>query len=179
MNLGIDCDGVVGDWEEEVRRYLKARFDRQLPVSTHWHSIRDAIPREEWGWLWDWEGLKVFKTMQPYSEAREALEKLRRSGHRLHMITSVPREAWGYRVEWLRFWGLPIDELTFIQDLKEKARIGCDHYIDDNEEACAALFKAGKRVTMVARPWNSGFSSPGPEFEWCWPRVASIAEWEP
>ena len=103
MRIGLDCDGVLAQWEPHARHLLKAEFGVDIQESTEWSSIQKSVTPEQWTWLWDEDGglYDLFDpSMDEYPEGFEGVHALRKIGD-VVIITSVPRVVIQDRLIWL------------------------------------------------------------------------------
>jgi 5'(3')-deoxyribonucleotidase len=156
--LGVDLDGVVGDFYGFMRNVTAEWLD--VPVD-------DLTPGVKWG-LPEW-GIKtreqyndmhrfavtqrgLFRKMQVIHGAAATLRRLsdadihiRIITHRL-FISHFHREAVQQTVDWLDNYGIPYRDLCFLRD---KVAVGADMYIDDSPDNVEALRKGTEVPTVV------------------------------
>ena len=159
MRLGIDLDGVVADiisgW---ISRY-NAEFGTDIPFDAvqSW----DAIPSlthfrhmgEFWKWAQDHDGHSMFRHLEPYPGAIEALWWLARQGNHIVILTTKPHWAIHDTYEWIAEHRLPTREVHI---LDRKWEVDCDIYLEDaphNLEELVAR-RPNRVVARYVRPWN-------------------------
>jgi 5'(3')-deoxyribonucleotidase len=145
--LGVDLDGVVGDFYSYMRvvaaEWLGKPVD-ELPV-----DVQYGLP--EWGLTsetyLDMHRFAVtqrglFREMRPVDGAAPALRRLSNQDvyiriitHRL-FIAHFHKEAVQQTIEWLDYWGIPYKDLCFTG---EKVAVGADLYIEDTPHNVDAL----------------------------------------
>jgi len=162
LRVGVDLDGVCFDFSESLLAYMKyigldQKYDLEME-HTHWHFYRDwGMTDEEFvrlcndgadaGWLFS-GGYR--------DNAPEALRKIKRLGHSIHIITdrgfgSSPEVSQTITRGWLDRWDIPYDTLTFSRD---KTSVPTDVFVEDKLENYDALWAAGTYCYLVDRPWN-------------------------
>jgi 5'(3')-deoxyribonucleotidase len=155
--LGVDLDGVVGDFYEFMRH-----------VAAEWLGVPvdDLTPEVNYG-LPEW-GIKpeqysemhrfavtqrgLFRKMQVIPGAAPALRRLSDADIHIRIITHrlfIPhfhREAVQQTVDWLDNYGIPYRDLCFTG---EKVAVGADMYVDDTPQNVEALRKGTEAPTIV------------------------------
>ncbi len=171
LRLGIDLDGVVADFTSGWISRYNQEFDAEIdPASvTFWDGIHKlthfADMAEFWHWSSDVDGASIFRHLEPYDGAIEALNTLFDEGHEIVILTHKPRFAISDTFAWLAEHGLKSREVHLIE---RKWDIDCDLYIDDADHNLEAYvhYRPDRLICRYVQPWNS-------------PRehVIDIAEW--
>lgn len=160
LRLGIDLDGVVADFNRGWIRAYNDRFGTELvpEMVTSWDSPLELTHFADmaafWAWARDHGGSSVFRYLEPYPEAVEALRTLNRDGHDVVVLTAKPEWAVHDTLEWIADHRIPTREIHFADD---KHRIECDVYLDDapDQVRTIASHRAGTAtVCRFVRPWN-------------------------
>ncbi len=162
--IGLDLDGVLYDFGGALRRYL---------IEEHSWDPEWCPPPVRWEFYLDW-GLSLPGFLGICNKAADErklwnvcgllggtrvvvdLERLKEAGHSIHVITN---RSFGSHLaishaetaQWLHFFGIPYDTLTFCAD---KTIVQTDFMIEDNVENYLALEKSGCRPVLIDRPWN-------------------------
>lgn len=174
MRLGIDMDGVIADFNSGwVARYNDEHHASvDLDDIDHW----DAIPGlthfrhmgEFWRWASDLDGASLFRHLDPYPGAIEALERLSRD-HEIVIVTTKPGFAVHDTYEWIAEHRVPTTEVHITD---EKWTVPCDVYLDDGPHNLRDLLahRPQALVCRYVRPWNRPLSgtvdvTDWPEFE--------------
>ena len=170
--LGVDLDGVCGDYTAAFRRVVAAERgvdSATCPPSRSWDF-------EEWGLdeVGGFERLhrvavldhRMFRDMPVIDGCAEALWRLSDAGVWIRIITHRLVVNWGHAVAvadtvaWLDAHGIPYRDLCF---LGHKPEVEADCYIDDaphNVESLRAAGNDGDRVRPALQP--RGRRAPGP-----------------
>jgi 5'-nucleotidase len=166
--LGVDLDGVCGDYESALRSSVAAR-----------RGVDPSIlpPQETTGHFHEWdlraEGFRIFRTMAPYPGVAEVLWRLSDAGVWIRVIThrllfnGLHEASAGDTAVWLDQHDIPYRDLCFIGD---KAMVGADLYIDDSPHNIVNLRDAGRTAIVFDQRYNRHLDGP---------RVRSWAEVEP
>ena len=108
--------------------------------------------------FWSWArtaggGSSIFRVLQPYHGALEALERLAAHDH-IVIVTTKPRFAIHDTFEWLAEHRVPTTEVHIVDD---KSEVACDIYLDDADHNIEALLIArpDSLVCRYVRPWNT------------------------
>lgn len=161
LRLGIDLDGVVADFNRGWISAYNTRFGTDLvpEMVTSWDSPLELTHFADMGAFWAWAqdhgGSSVFRYLEPYPGALEALHELDDAGHDVVVLTAKPDWAVHDTLEWISDHRLPTREIHFTD---EKHRVTCDVYLDDAPDqirTLAARRAATATVCRFVRPWNS------------------------
>lgn len=159
MRIGLDCDGVLFNFENSLRAYLRHRgYDHPMPDPQRWYF------HDDWGLTLDEfkeacnEGVNegfVFSYGVPYEGAVEAVHRIKDAGHSVHVITARsygnPGVAQHATAHWLAKWNIPYDTLTFSRD---KTVVPTDFMAEDNCFNYDVLDEASCYSFLIDRPWN-------------------------
>jgi 5'(3')-deoxyribonucleotidase len=167
--LGVDLDGVCGDYTTAFREVVAA--DRgidpaELPDERSWDF-------HEWGILTAGEFDRlhrlavlehaIFRTMPALPGAAEALWRLSDAGVWIRIITHRLFVNWGHAVAvadtvaWLDQHGVPYRDICF---LGAKPEVEADCYLDDAAHNVLALREAGNHVIVYDAPYNRDVEGP-------------------
>lgn len=158
MRLGIDLDGVVADFNTGwVSRY-NSEFGSELTTDQvdSWNSMGELTHFESMGAFWRWAARgdqgSVFRHLETYPGAAEALERLSRN-HAIVIITAKPDWAIHDTFAWIADHSIPTREVH-ITDVKW--RVPCDVYLDDSPRQIVELHhnRPEAVVCRYVRPWN-------------------------
>lgn len=159
MRLGIDLDGVVADfnsgWISQYNTEFGAdvAFDAVdawdgIPSLTHFRHMG-----EFWEWAQDYGGHSLFRHLDTYPGAVEALGRLEAAGHDIVIITTKPDWAVHDTFAWIADRRLPTREVHITED---KWQVPCDVYLDDSPYQVDSLHRHRPETAVVrfVRPWN-------------------------
>jgi 5'(3')-deoxyribonucleotidase len=178
--LGVDLDGVVGDFYGALRKIAAEWLDKPLETLT----TEVTYGLEEWG-LDDFGGYErlhrfavtqrnIFRDMEPLKDAPATLRKLSHLGIRIRIITHRLFLKYSHRtsitqtVEWLDKYDIPYWDLCF---MKDKGAVGAHVYIDDSPENITSLRKLGCKTIVFSNSTNRNL--PGPRAD-NWPEVERL-----
>lgn len=159
MRLGIDLDGVVADFNTGWITRYNADFgaDVAFDAVTSW----DAIPSlthfrhmgEFWRWAQDHDGHSLFRHLETYAGAVEALWALTRKRHTVVILTTKPHWAIHDTFEWIAEHRIPTREVHI---LDQKWEVDCDLYLEDAPHNLEELVRhrPERMVARFVRPWN-------------------------
>jgi 5'(3')-deoxyribonucleotidase len=165
--LGVDLDGVCGDYTSAFRAVVAA--DRGIEPS----ALREDRSWDfaQWGIAGDFDRLhrlavlehRMFRTMPVVDGTAEVLWRLSDAGVWIRIITHRLCVNWGHAVavadtvEWLDRHGIPYRDICF---LGQKPEVEADCYVDDGPHNVDALRAAGNDVIVFDQPYNREL--PGP-----------------
>ena len=166
--LGVDLDGVVGDFYGAMRKIAAAWLDKPLESLT----TEVCFGLDEWG-LAEYGGYdrlhrfavtqrNLFRDMVPIKDAPSILRKLsnrlriRIITHRLFLKYSH-KTTITQTVDWLDSWDIPYWDLCFMAD---KGAVGAHVYIDDSPSNVKRLRNQGCNTIVFSNSTNREL--PGP-----------------
>ncbi len=160
LRLGIDLDGVVADFNAGWISRYNAEFGATL-LPEHvdiWDAPTTLTHFTDMGEFWRWaatsgEGATIFRVLEPYRGAIDALDRLARR-HRVVIITTKPSFAIHDTYEWLAEHRVPTREVHMVED---KTLVRCDIYLDDADHNLVRLASRIPDATVCrfVRPWNN------------------------
>jgi 5'(3')-deoxyribonucleotidase len=160
LRLGIDLDGVVADFNAGWIERYNAQFGSEL-LPEHvdiWDAPTLLTHFTNMSEFWTWArtaggGASIFRVLQPYHGAIEALGRLSERDH-VVIVTTKPRFAVHDTYEWLAEHRVPTTEVHIVDD---KSEVACDVYLDDADHNIEALLRArpASLVCRYVRPWGS------------------------
>lgn len=167
--LGVDLDGVCGDYTAAFREVVAA--DRavdpaELPEERSWDFHEWGIANSaEFDRLHRLAVLEhgIFRTMPSLPGAADALWRLSDAGVWIRIITHRLFVNWGHAVAvadtvaWLDEHRVPYRDICF---LGAKPEVEADCYIDDASHNVIALRNAGNHVIVYDAPYNQDVSGP-------------------
>ncbi|MDR2363112.1 MAG: 5'-nucleotidase [Spirochaetaceae bacterium] len=167
--LGVDLDGVVGDFYGAMRVIAAEWLDK--PVESLTEEVGYGL--EEWG-ITEYGGYdrlhrfavtqrNLFRDMKPIRDAPAVLRKLSNRGIRIRIITHRIFIKYSHRtsitqtVDWLDSYDIPYWDLCFMND---KGAVGAHVYIDDAPSNVVRLRDHGCRTIVFTNSTNREL--PGP-----------------
>jgi len=166
-HLAFDLDGVILDfvggilecvYTEYGVRIDKAQWDMWDPK-----DLLNPIIGQSW-WKWMRERSWLWSHFPAIPGAIGTIEKLRRDGHYLEIVTSKPQWA-EYNVwRWLGKWRVPVSRVTIVGDDGNKASAtDAIALIDDKPENCVEWVESDDRrwTILLDRPYNRSFKTYG------------------
>jgi 5'(3')-deoxyribonucleotidase len=167
--LGVDLDGVVGDFYGAIRKIAAEWLDKPLESLT----TEVTYGLDEWN-IVEFGGYdrlhrfavtqrNLFRDMEPLKDAPATLRKLSHLGIRIRIITHRLFLKYSHRtsitqtVEWLDKYDIPYWDLCFMND---KGAVGAHVYIDDSPDNIISLRKQSCKTIVFSNSTNRGL--PGP-----------------
>lgn len=155
MKLGIDIDGVVLDFVSAFCRVCQRHGYLLAYESIFCHDLGQVLGLGRTA-----VGSLVAETLgsglvRPYSGAIEGLRELRRTGHRVELITSRPQFYQAVTESILHQYSIEYDKLVFSPYLKKVEQVeGLDVMVEDSLEEALALFEVPLEILVMRHPWN-------------------------
>lgn len=161
--LGLDLDGVTGNYVNEFRRHVSRHTgtpEGNLPDPTSWSFAESGwgITNEEYA---DLHATAVrnglFRSMPVMDGASEALWKLSDAGVHIRVIThrlfvkQLHQTSVTDTVAWLDSHDIPYRDVCFVAN---KSQVDADMYIDDAPHNVEALRANGRDVIIFDAPYN-------------------------
>jgi 5'(3')-deoxyribonucleotidase len=167
--LGVDLDGVVGDFYGAIRKIAAEWLDRPLDSLT----TEVTFGLDEWG-ITEFGGYNrlhrfavtqrnIFRDMEPIKNAPMVLRKLSNQGIRIRIITHRLFLKYSHRtsitqtVDWLDNYDIPYWDICFMND---KGAVGAHVYIDDAPENIISLRKQGCKTIVFSNSTNRHLGGP-------------------
>ena len=167
--LGVDLDGVVGDFYGAMRIIAAEWLNK--PVESLTEEVGYGL--DEWG-ITEYGGYdrlhrfavtqrNLFRDMKPIRDAPAVLRKLSNHGIRIRIITHRIFIKYSHRtsitqtVDWLDSYDIPYWDLCFMND---KGAVGAHVYIDDTPSNVLQLRNHGCRTIVFSNSTNREL--PGP-----------------
>jgi 5'(3')-deoxyribonucleotidase len=167
--LGVDLDGVVGDFYGAMRKIAAGWLNKPLESLTP----EVSYGLEEWG-LAEYGGYErlhrfavtqrnLFRDMEPITDAPAVLRKLSNKRIRIRIITHRLFLKYSHKttitqtVDWLDRWDIPYWDLCFMAD---KGAVGAHVYIDDSPDNVKRLRDHGCNTIVFSNSTNREL--PGP-----------------
>ena len=168
LNIGLDLDGVLYPIEYDFERMIQNEVDPNFTVNdmTSWEFYKDVgLSTAEFNVMFAKyiNNEEMFITQDPYPGVSDAIWRLHKMGHRLHIVThrETPNaetssilltHAWLAKQRW------PLKSITISED---KAIIQTDIFVDDAVHNLERLNSVSIAMTGVSnavcmnRLWNS------------------------
>lgn len=167
--LGVDLDGVVGDFYGAVRKIAAEWLNRPLESLT----TEVTFGLDEWD-INEFGGYDrlhrfavtqrhIFRDMVPIENAPAILRKLSNQGIRIRIITHRLFLKYSHRtsitqtVDWLDNYDIPYWDICFMND---KGAVGAHVYIDDAPENIISLRRQGCKTIVFSNSTNRDMSGP-------------------
>jgi 5'(3')-deoxyribonucleotidase len=167
--LGVDLDGVVGDFYGTIRKIAAEWLNKPLETLT----TEVTFGLDEWG-LAEFGGYdrlhrfavtqrNIFRDMEPIENAPATLRKLSSQGIRIRIITHRLFLKYSHRttitqtVDWLDNYDIPYWDICFMND---KGAVGAHIYIDDAPENIINLRNQACKTIVFSNSTNRDL--PGP-----------------
>jgi len=162
--LGVDLDGVCGDYTEAFRTVVAEELGRpvdDLPLERSWDFAEWGLDAEEFERLHHLAVTerRMLSWMPPIDGAADSLWRLSDAGVWIRIITHRLYVNWSHAtaiadtVAWLDRIGIPYRDICFMGD---KPEVGADLYVDDGPHNIDALRATGNRVIVFDAPYNRG-----------------------
>jgi len=178
--LGVDLDGVCGDYTAAFRAVVAADRDvdpESLPDARSWDFAEWGVgSADEFDRLHRLAVLehRMFRHMPAMPDVAESLWRLSDAGVWIRIITHRLCVNWGHAVAvadtvaWLDETGIPYRDICF---LGAKPEVDADSYVDDAAHNVLALREAGNDVIVYDAPYNQGIDGPRAR---SWPEVEEL-----
>ena len=169
FTLGLDLDGVTGDYEAQLREFAARTTGRSLstyPQAASWDMVACGWFDSQQQFL-DTHAAAVndgmFARMKAMNGASKALHELSDEGVRIRVIThrlllsGAHRRVVSDTVAFLDDADIPYSDLCFVTD---KTTVGCDVLLDDAPHNITAARAAGVPTIAFDQLYNREL--PGP-----------------
>jgi 5'(3')-deoxyribonucleotidase len=170
--LGVDLDGVVGDFYGAMRIIAAEWLNKPLEEL----GTEVSFGLKEWG-IDEYGGYdrlhrfavtqrNLFRDMKPFKDAPATLRKLSKRDIRIRIITHRLFLKYSHKtsitqtVDWLDNWDIPYWDICFMND---KGAVGAHVYIDDSPENIEQLKSQGCKTIVFTNSTNRNL--PGPRVD--------------
>lgn len=158
--INVDVDGVVYDFEGQIKRYAEKLLQRKLVPATHWHFWEDwGLTERQWHDLFKRAVLEeeIFLHGPPVDGALGVLSGLEERGWTIRFVTNkqfpddpdMTAAARYQTIQWMHKKGLGHHQLAFAAD---KTRFDADVVIDDKPDL--SWVQKGRINLLYDNPWN-------------------------
>jgi 5'(3')-deoxyribonucleotidase len=167
--LGVDLDGVVGDFYGAIRKIAAEWLNKPIEALTS----EVSFGLEEWGLaeLGGYDRLHrfavtqrdLFRDMEPIKDAPAILRKPSNRHIRIRIITHRLFLKYSHKttitqtVDWLDSWDIPYWDLCFMAD---KGAVGAHVYIDDSPANIVRLRDQGCNTIIFSNSTNLKLDGP-------------------
>ena len=163
--LGVDLDGVVGDFYGAIRNIAAEWLNK--PIESLTPEVSYGLSEWNIDEFGGYERLhrfavtqrNIFREMKPIDHAPAALRKLSNKGIRIRIITHRLFLKYSHNttikqtVDWLDNYDIPYWDICFMAD---KGAVGAHVYIDDAPENIINLRKLGCNTIIFTNSTNRG-----------------------
>ncbi len=159
MNIGIDVDGVLNNYNAYQKKEGKKYFKKKI-INPYGYDLQEmfGITKEEDHQFWKEHILNYATKFKARPYASKVIKKLRQNGHKIIIITarsssSIPKEDMhNILINWLKENQIEYDEL--IMTNTNKAKICLDKHIDimieDSPDKIIPISKNTKTICFYA-----------------------------
>lgn len=161
MHIAVDMDDVMLDFVGGVLAAVKKEYGVAIPTEsiTAWNIgpvLNPIIGRSWWDWLkdraWLWAHFPAI------DGAIGGVDRLRRDGHYMELITSKPDWAEHNVYRWLGKWRPAFQRVTIVGPKDNKADFtDASLLIDDKPANCEDFILADRRAILFTAPHNLSF----------------------
>jgi uncharacterized HAD superfamily protein len=176
MNIGIDIDGTI----KQTQKAAVEVFNRHLNQNVKVEDLREfylenvyGLTVEEGRKWWTRLEAEIYTLGVPLDNAAEALNEMKKEGHRIYFITARPDtpELFEITKKWLKDYGFPFDGTNLHMGSMDKGKVArsleVTLFFEDAPEHLERLIQAGIRTVIVDAVYNREVES-----------LARIHNWE-
>jgi len=180
MNLGFDLDEVIAQMSLMAINYANDALGTDYTIDVFKNFmfednlyfedeekqkamivlLTEAINKEE-----------CTSSILPYDGAVKNLQRLKRQGHDIYIITKRPKNLLDVTSNWLLSHKVPCDKLVLTDNKckgESAVRFELDMFVDDLEQNLYGMHKSKKRwpkgLLLMTRPWNRDSYIDGSKF---------------
>ena len=171
MNLGFDIDGVIAKTSDMLVNNINETFNSKLTIDIFKaHDFTENIYSEDeeinTAVIKLLKDLVVseekMKSIEIYPEAPIIINKLKKVGHKIYIITARHTHLKEMTATWLRNHGISFDGFAITNGITKSdyaLKYKLDAFVDDLESNLYELHKSKKRwrkgLLLMTQPWNA------------------------
>lgn len=191
MNIGVDVDGVLTNLESYINEYgIKYAYENNFNLENYDANKSNTKLRFSWSEEEDekfWVSIleEYSKKEKPRDFASEVIEKLRKKGHKIYIITSrysmIEKDIKSKKIEklllkWLRKHKIKYDSIIFVQNKIESViNNKIDIMIEDSPENIEML-KTYTKMVVFHSTYNEMVSDKDAKRVYGWYQVLDYIE---
>lgn len=174
MRLGFDIDEVVSDLTTRFQVHLESTYGIDWPIDCFvdynfvdcvFHHDEDFNQRIVEDMLKVANDAEFQFTAEPFPDAVDVLQRLKRAGHKIYFITSRPKQNQPLTFRWLRQYDIPFDGLKVVGHDTPKGFYGrqlhLDMFVDDLHKHLESMWSYKKKwrkgLLLLDKPWNHAY----------------------
>jgi uncharacterized protein len=171
MRLGFDLDEVVVNTSEKIVDFIQTEYgiewsrecfnELRFEGCTFIHNNEELNKKIQQRLVGVANDPDLQSEAEPIEGARDVLQKLAHSGHKIFFVTSRPKRNQPSTFKWLRKHDIPFDKLVTL-GTKPKGpyakKFNLDMFVDDQVKNLESLLRHKKRwrkgLLLYDCPWN-------------------------
>ncbi|HWI66669.1 MAG TPA: hypothetical protein VNT75_33060 [Symbiobacteriaceae bacterium] len=159
MRIGLDLDGVVAHSVPNWINVLNTGFGTTYGPD----ELPDTHGTPDMAAFCDDHLVELLLPVRPMPGAVAAIERLRREGHELVVITARSQSVRRLTEAWLEYYGIGVDRLHFLEGAGKAATARAeqiDMLVEDTPKHALAVAEAGIPVLLFGAPYNRHLRHP-------------------
>ena len=133
MTIMVDIDGVLNNLQDTVIKIFNERYGTAYTINNFKHySVSECLNKTDAiNFVKIYSEKGVYDSVSPLNNAQNAINKLKKQGHDIYIVTDAIPCVFEEKVNWIKFHFPSIDE-AHIVSMKHKWLFKCDVMCDDN-----------------------------------------------
>lgn len=133
MVICIDCDNVLNDLQDAVLNIFNERYNTKYTMNDFKnYNVSDCLNKEDAiNFVAIFSEAGIYDYVKPLSGAQNALQKLKKAGHEVYIVTHSMPSIFDEKSKWIRYYFPTIDD-DHIISMRHKWLFKCDIMIEDN-----------------------------------------------
>lgn len=157
-SVGIDCDGVLRDFNEQVRKLAQERLGLEYEP-THWgHMFEIGDGERSLGhYVFNEWAEEIFSNAPPLHAAFQYYMRFINDDNiRTYIVTTQNKDHEKFTRTWLERNGFNKHHETLF--LSDKTKAPCQVLIDDKYENVKSYIDKARMGILITQPWNKEHS---------------------
>ena len=180
-HIAVDLDDVVLDFVGGLRQAVKKEYGVEIPEEAitdfNLKPFLDPIIGRNW-WSWMRDRSWLWSQFPAVDGAVGSLDRLRRDGHYLELVTSKPEWAEHNVYRWLGKWRPPFQRVTIVGPDDNKADFTeATVLIDDKAKNVVSFHNSGRDALLFTRPHNQSLDDLCPGCVWP-EKIVRVNNWQ-
>ena len=129
----IDCDNVLNDLQKAVLKIFNERYNTKYTMNDFKnYNVSECLNKEDTiNFVAIFSEAGVYDSVKPLAVAQNAIQKLKKAGHEVYIVTHSIPSIFDEKVKWIKYHFPTMDD-DHIISMRHKWLFKCDVMVEDN-----------------------------------------------